>query len=56
MNLEEGEVDLFNSTPQPVNANNVNGFSYYNHLESYDSSQESSLKLTMTPNRYVSNY
>jgi hypothetical protein len=50
MNLEEGEIDLFNSKPQAI-TNNINGFSYYNHLESYDSSQESSLKMTMTPNR-----
>lgn len=51
MNTEEGEIDLFNSKPQSMNAGNLNGFSYYNHLESCDSSQDSHIRLNLTPNR-----
>ena len=41
MSMEEGEVKLFDSKPQPIKGTNINNFSYF-HLESYDSSQESS--------------
>jgi len=50
MNLEEGELDLFNDHPQPVSNAGTKGFTYYNYLESWDSSQDSWMKLSMTPN------
>ena len=33
-NMEEGEIDLFNSKTPSMSFGNLNGFSYYNHLES----------------------
>jgi hypothetical protein len=54
MNLEEGEIDLFDSqqsmTFNPINEGSNPMFSYYNHAESVDSSQDSHFKLNLTPN------
>jgi len=38
--MEDGEIDLFNSNTPSLSFNNP-GFSYYNMLESWDSSQDS---------------
>ena len=51
MDMEEGEIDLFNDNHASMNPNTLNGFTYYNYLESWDSSQDSNMKLNMTPNR-----